>query len=147
MARPAPIVLLPLAFLTASLVSEGAGFYARMESGELDFGRYFDQIMHALPSWFIERLNQFGLGNVAALKLKLSTALSQGASLIATQALSIGQNTFEFIVNFFITIYLVFFLLLQDMLQPYGMLMRIETHAHPYSEWQVICSRVLVATR
>jgi predicted PurR-regulated permease PerM len=105
------MVLLPLAFLTASLVSEGAGFYARVQSGELDFGRYFDQIMHALPSWFIERLNQFGLGNVAALKLKLSTALSQGASLIATQALSIGQNTFEFIVNFFITIYLVFFLL------------------------------------
>ncbi len=105
------IVLLPLAFLTASLVNEGAGFYARVQSGELDFGRYFDQIMQALPSWFIERLNQFGLGNVAALKLKLSTALSQGASLIATQALSIGQNTFEFIVNFFITIYLVFFLL------------------------------------
>lgn len=105
------IVLLPLAFLTASLVSEGAGFYARVQSGELDFGRYFDQIMQALPSWFTERLNQFGLGNVAALKQKLSTALSQGASLIATQALSIGQNTFEFIVNFFITIYLVFFLL------------------------------------
>ena len=105
------IVLLPLAFLTASLFSEGAGFYARVQSGELDFGRYFDQIMQALPSWFIERLNQFGLGNVAALKLKLSTAISQGASLIATQALNIGQNTFEFIVNFFITIYLVFFLL------------------------------------
>ena len=105
------IVLLPLAFLTASLVREGAGVYQRMQSGELDFGRYFDQIMQALPLWLTERMNQFGLGNVAALKQKLSTAISQGTSLIAAQALSIGQNTFEFIVNFFITIYLVFFLL------------------------------------
>ncbi len=105
------IVLLPLAFLSASLVREGAGFYERMQSGELDFGRYFDQVMQALPPWVTERMNQFGLGNVAALKLKLSTAVSQGTSLIATQALTIGQNTFEFIVNCFITIYLVFFLL------------------------------------
>lgn len=105
------IVLLPLAFLTASLVNEGAGFYRRMQSGEFDIGRYFDQIMQALPSWVTERMNQFGLGNIAALKQKLSTAISQGTSLIATQAFSIGQNTFHFIVNFFITIYLVFFLL------------------------------------
>ncbi len=105
------IVLLPLAFLTASLVREGAGVYQRMQSGELDFGRYFDQIMQALPGWVTDRMNQFGLGNVAALKQKLSAAISQGTSLIAAQALSIGQNTFEFIVNFFITIYLVFFLL------------------------------------
>ncbi|MBX9716028.1 MAG: AI-2E family transporter [Burkholderiaceae bacterium] len=105
------IVLLPLALLTASLVREGAGVYERMQSGELDFGRYFDQVMAALPHWVTERMNQFGLDNVDALKQKLSSAISQGTSLIATQALNIGQNTFGFIVNFFITVYLVFFLL------------------------------------
>lgn len=105
------IVLLPLGLLSASLVSEGAGFYQRMQAGELDVGRHFDQVMQALPSWVTERMNQVGLGNMVALKQKLTAAVSQGASLIATQALSIGQNTFEFIVNFFITIYLVFFLL------------------------------------
>ena len=104
-------VLLPLAFLSASLVSEGAVYYQRMESGELDFGRYFEQVMLALPTWVTDRMTHFGLGNVEALKLKLSTAISQGASLIASQALSIGQDTFGFIINFFITIYLVFFLL------------------------------------
>lgn len=104
-------VLLPLAFLSASLVREGAGFYERMQSGELDFGRYFEQVMQALPPWVTERMNQLGWGNVAALKQKLSTAVSQGTSLIAAQALSIGQNTFEFVIHFFITIYLVFFLL------------------------------------
>ncbi|MFM9916787.1 MAG: AI-2E family transporter [Rhizobacter sp.] len=105
------IVLLPLAVIAASLAREGAGVYARTQSGELDFGRYFEQIVLALPAWVTDLLNHFGFGNIAALKLKLTAAIAQGTSLIATQVLSIGQNTFEFVVSFVITIYLVFFLL------------------------------------
>ncbi len=105
------MVLLPMALLTTSLIGEGAVVYQRMQSGELDFGRYFEQIVLALPTWVTDLMNQFGLGNIAALKQKLSTAVAQGTSLIAAQALNIGQNTFEFIVSFVITIYLVFFLL------------------------------------
>ncbi|MDO9314304.1 MAG: AI-2E family transporter [Burkholderiaceae bacterium] len=105
------IVLLPLAVIAASLTREVAGVYARTQSGELDFGRYFEQIVIALPAWITDLLNHFGFGNIAALKQKLTAAIAQGTSLIATQALNIGQNTFEFIVSFVITIYLVFFLL------------------------------------
>lgn len=105
------IVLLPLAVIAASLAREGAAVYARTQSGELDFGRYFEQIMLALPAWVTDLMNQFGFGNIAALKQKLTATVAQGTSLIATQALNIGQNTFGFIVSFFITIYLVFFLL------------------------------------
>jgi len=105
------IVLIPLAVIAASLAREGASVYARTQSGELDFGRYFEQIVLALPSWIKDLMNQFGFGNIAALKQKLTAAITQGTSLIATQALNIGQITFEFIVSFSITIYLVFFLL------------------------------------
>ncbi len=105
------MVLLPLAVIVASLAREGATMYARTQSGELDFGRYFEQIVLALPTWVTDLMNQFGFGNIAALKQKLTAAIAQGTSLIATQALNIGQNTFEFIVSFAITVYLVFFLL------------------------------------
>ncbi|MDL2339475.1 MAG: AI-2E family transporter [Pseudomonadota bacterium] len=105
------IVVLPLALLTVSLVSEGAAFYQRLQSGELDFGSHFDRIVLALPAWITDQMNQLGFGNLEALKHKIGAAVAQGTSLIATQALNIGQNTFEFIVSFFITIYLVFFLL------------------------------------
>jgi predicted PurR-regulated permease PerM len=105
------IVLLPLMMIAASLGREGASVYARTQSGELDFGRYFEQIVLALPAWVTDLMNQFGFGNIGALKQKLTSAIAQGTSLIATQALNIGQNTFEFLVSFVITIYLVFFLL------------------------------------
>lgn len=105
------MVLLPLAMIVAALAREGASVYARTQSGELDFGLYFEQIVLALPTWVTDLMNQFGFGNIAALKQKLTAAIAQGTSLIATQALNIGQNTFEFIVSFVITIYLVFFLL------------------------------------
>ena len=105
------IVLLPMALIGASLAREGAAVYARTQSGELDFGTYFEQVVRALPQWVTDLLNQFGFGNLEAFKRKLTAAVTQGTSLIATQALNIGQNTFEFLVSFFITIYLVFFLL------------------------------------
>lgn len=105
------MVLLPLAVIVAALAREGASVYERTQSGELDFGHYFEQIVLALPAWVTDLMNQFGFGNIAALKQKLTAAIAQGTSLIATQALNIGQNTFEFIVSFAITVYLVFFLL------------------------------------
>ena len=37
--------------------------------------------------------------------------LAQGTQFIATQALGIGQNTFEFVAGLFITLYLAFFLI------------------------------------
>lgn len=105
------IVILPLAMITATLAQEAAGVYARIQSGELNFGRSFEQVYVALPDWVRRLLDRFGLGNIFALQQKLTAGAAQASRVIATQALSIGQNTFEFIVSFFITIYLVFFLL------------------------------------
>ena len=46
------IVTRPLILTVATLVQEGSGVYARMKSGELNFGRYFQEIVGALPPWF-----------------------------------------------------------------------------------------------
>jgi predicted PurR-regulated permease PerM len=42
---------------------------------------------------------------------RLSTELARGSQFIATQAINIGQNTFDFILSFFVVLYLLFFLL------------------------------------
>ncbi len=105
------MVFLPLAVLATALVGEGTDVYQRLQSGELDFTRFFQAMVAALPSWATDLMNQFGVRNLAALKAKLTAGAAQGAKLIAEQALSIGQNTFDFVVSFFITMYLVFFLL------------------------------------
>ncbi|MFZ1319123.1 MAG: AI-2E family transporter [Candidatus Nitrotoga sp.] len=105
------IVILPLAFITASLVQEGIHFYQKLQSGELHFGTYFQQIINALPRWVADLLDRFGFGNISALQEKISTGVMEGSQFIATQAFTIGQNTFDFIISFGIMLYLLFFLL------------------------------------
>lgn len=105
------IVILPLTFITALLVQEGVSLYQKLQSGELHFGTYFQQIINALPRWMVDLLDRFGFGNISALQDKISTGVMEGSKFIATQAFTIGQNTFEFIISFGIMLYLLFFLL------------------------------------
>lgn len=57
------IVTPPLVLIAASLVKEGSAAYGRMNSGDLNFGRYFQEMVAALPSWFTQLLDRFGIGN------------------------------------------------------------------------------------
>jgi len=105
------IVVLPFALITAALAREAAGIYERLQSGELNPALYFRGVFNALPTWMTSLLDRFGLVDFTTLQRRLASALAQGSQFIATQALSIGQNTFEFLVELFITLYLAFFLL------------------------------------
>ncbi|MCW7538131.1 AI-2E family transporter [Aquabacterium sp. A7-Y] len=105
------IVILPLFVLSASMAQEGAAIYARIQSGELNFAAYFERIFASLPSWITELLNRFNLGDLGALQRRITAALAQGSQVIATRIFSIGQDTFDVVVSFFITLYLAFFLI------------------------------------
>lgn len=105
------IVVLPLAFIAATLVREAALVYERLQSGELNPTYFFRGVFNRLPEWMAAWLDRFGLADFSALQRRLSVALTQGSQFIATQALSIGQNTFEFVASTFITLYLAFFLI------------------------------------
>jgi len=105
------IVIFPLTLISAALVQEGAAVYQRIKTGELDFGLYFQQVIDAMPPWIMSLLDRFGLGTLSAIQQRLSTVAVQGSQLIATQALNIGQNTFDFLISFGIMLYLLFFFL------------------------------------
>jgi len=105
------MVILPLALVTAALLREVAGFYDRIQSGEISFARYFEQIVAALPDWVGRLLNRFGLTDMGALQQKIAGGATAGSQAIAKQVLDIGQNTLDFVVSFFVTLYLAFFLL------------------------------------
>ena len=104
------IVILPLTLVGAMLVQEGFSVYERIQSGDLNIGQFFQQIFAALPTWATNLLDRFGLTNLGLMQERLSTGLMQGSQFLAAQALSIGQNTFGFIINLFIVLYLLFFL-------------------------------------
>ena len=56
-------------------------------------------------------LDRFGLTDFAALQERLSKALAAGGKAIAGQVLAFGQNTLEFVLAFFVMLYVLFFLL------------------------------------
>ncbi len=105
------LVVLPFALVTASLAREAALVYQRMQSGELNPALYFRGVFAALPGWMTALLERFGLADFDTLQRRVAAALTQGSQFIATQAFSIGQNTFEFVTGLLITLYLAFFLI------------------------------------
>jgi len=105
------IVILPSAAVTGLLVQEGFGVYERVKSGELNFGRYMQQVLAVMPAWITGLLERVGLADFASIQERLFAGLMKSIQAIGARAVDVGQNTFDFVVDFFIMLYLLFFML------------------------------------
>lgn len=105
------LVLLPVALIVQSLIEEGTGVYARLQSGELDVNAWFRQVYAALPDWAVRLMERLRLTNLEAVQARLTGALTSAAQVLGTRALTLGQSTFELVVALFVMLYLLFFLL------------------------------------
>lgn len=105
------IVILPAALVSGMLLQEGFHVYEKLRSGEWNFGAYFSRVYAALPPWLASLLDRFELTNLAEVQARLSEGLSKGIQFLAGQALNVGQNTLDFFINFFLMLYILFFLL------------------------------------
>lgn len=105
------IVVVPFVLLSATLANEAAGLYARIQSGDISPTPYLRGVFDALPRWAATLLEHFGLVDFDTLQRWLSIKLEQASGFVATQAFSLGQNTFGFAASLLITPYLAFFLI------------------------------------
>jgi len=105
------LVILPLMLVGSMLVQETANVVERVRSGELDFARYGRQILEALPAWATTLLDRFGLSNLGQIQARISESGGAGGKAVAGKALSLGQDTLEFVVAFFVMLYVLYFLL------------------------------------
>lgn len=103
--------ILPVIVITGLLVEEGASLYQRIEKGEVDFGAYLNQAKELLPYSLQHLLDRLGLGDLSGMRDKLSSGVLRGSQFLATKAFSIGQDTFQFLIGFFVMLYLLFFFL------------------------------------
>lgn len=104
------IVILPLTLVGASLAQEAAAIVGKMKSGEFNPATFLQKILEALPQWATGLLDRFGIANLGGMQEKLTEGLVKGSQYFASQALNIGQSTFDFIINLGIMLYLLFFL-------------------------------------
>jgi predicted PurR-regulated permease PerM len=105
------VVCLPVAVISVNLVGEIIFITQKVRSGQIDFHAYIEQIVHALPGSVRDGLAQLGLTSPSGVFDKISGALAQGGQFLAARTLSIGQNTFQFLVSFVVMLYLLYFLL------------------------------------
>lgn len=105
------IVVLPVLLIAAALAREATDLYARIQSGDLDFIRFFQPVFDALPTWATASLDRFGLTDLGLVRDRLSAALTGGIQAVAAQALAVSQSTMDFVVGLGVMVYLLFFLL------------------------------------
>ena len=140
------IVILPLAMVATSLVQEATGLVTKIQSGEYNFGNYLQQILDALPAWAKGLIERFNLTDFSALREQLKDGLLKGGQILAPQALSIGMNTFEFVIRSGIMLYLLFFLLRDGRALAERIKEAIPLHAHQKSALFARFADVLRAT-
>ena len=105
------IAILPVIILAFFLFQEGAILYKNIESGELDIAGYVSNFKHSLPPYFQHLLDRAGVGELSGLREKIIKSAVTGNEFFATQAFSFGQGTFDFVVSFFVMLYLLYFFL------------------------------------
>lgn len=105
------IVILPLWLVIGSMLKEGSSLYERFQSGEFNLQQHLLQIRNALPEWAVALSNRFDLTSLTGIQDWLSTAIMRAGQYLAGQTLNIGQTTLDFIVNLFVMLYLLFFVL------------------------------------
>lgn len=104
------IVILPMTMLTATIVEEASNLVQRLRSGELNLAVWFERALAALPEWLRGILQRFGFGELGAAQQKLLQSATESGQAITTRVFSIGQNTLDFTVSFFVMLYVLFFM-------------------------------------
>ncbi|MBK4990465.1 MULTISPECIES: AI-2E family transporter [Pseudomonas] len=140
------VAVLPVIVTSGLLVQEGASLYQRIQSGQLDIAGYVARGKEMLPAFAQTGLDNMGMGNLGALRDKITTWASEGSQILASQAFSFGQGTFDFVVGFGIMMYLLFFFLREGAEVARRVRMAVPLPEHQKRRLQLKFKRVVRAT-
>ena len=105
------IVIVPLTLVSVSVVNEATALYQKVRSGQIVPGEWLQRGLDALPAWAHALLERIGVTDLSALGKRIGALLASSSQTITNSLVGIGQNTLDFVVSFFIMLYVLFFLL------------------------------------
>ncbi|MFC3213954.1 MULTISPECIES: AI-2E family transporter [Novosphingobium] len=105
------LLVVPTILLGISLVNEATMLYEKIASGQIDFGRIFQQVMSALPRRARELLSEYDLTNFETIRREFGSSITSGLQTIAGRVLTVGQGALSFIAALGVMLYLSYFLL------------------------------------
>ncbi len=104
------LVIIPGLVILTSLLREANNLYQQIDTGQIDIANLLERLQNALPAFVQARLNVLDFTGFAEFRDRLSSALMDGGRFFAGRALSLGQNTVQFLISFCVMLYLLFFL-------------------------------------
>jgi predicted PurR-regulated permease PerM len=103
------LVVIPVLLLFASFLQQALAIYAQIEAGELQPGRYIEQVRNAFPA-LQGALDRFDI-NMDSVRENAAQAAVAASQFLARNALAFGQGAFGFLLQLALMLYVAFFLL------------------------------------
>jgi predicted PurR-regulated permease PerM len=104
------IVILPMAMLIASITQEASVFVAKLRSGEIQISALLQRFIEVLPEWARAQLQRFGMNDLSSVQEKIVSTVTSSGQFLTARVVGIGQVTLDFVVAFFVMLYILFFL-------------------------------------
>ena len=104
------VVLLPVSLVMRSLIAETVALYRTVQTGGFSAGEWIELAYNAIPETIRPWLQRVGFEDLETMKDQVSRAAAQAVRVVGNQAVNIGQNTFMFMLELGIMLYLLFFL-------------------------------------
>ncbi|OZG71854.1 AI-2E family transporter [Hahella sp. CCB-MM4] len=103
------IVVIPVSLIVAMLGVELADLYQGIKSGDIPVQVWVDKLKSAIP--VVQELAERFDIDLANINKQLSSAALAASKVFASQAVSVGQEYVNFLINFVLMLYLTFFFL------------------------------------
>jgi predicted PurR-regulated permease PerM len=103
-------VQIPIFVLGSMIVTEGAAVYQRIESSQFDLGATLGWLQQLVPQQVWQWLAGLGV-DFGAITERIQTAVMRGGQFALSLLVGAGQNAASFVMNFFLMVYLLYFIL------------------------------------
>ncbi|HUD31278.1 MAG TPA: AI-2E family transporter, partial [Novosphingobium sp.] len=136
------LFVVPTILLGISIVNEATALYQKISSGQIDFGRIFQQILNALPDRLRGMVEEYGLTDFDNIRRQFGSGITSGLQAVAGRALTVGQSALSFIAALGVMLYLSYFLLRDG--KRYGEMVRTSMPLHADTRDSLIENFLLV---
>lgn len=103
-------VQVPIFVLGSTIVTEGAAVYQRIESTQFDLGATLGWLEQLVPQQVWQWAQGLGI-DFGSITERIQTAVMRGGQFALSLLVGAGQNAASFVMNFFLMIYLLYFIL------------------------------------
>ncbi|MDO5630347.1 MAG: AI-2E family transporter [Paracoccus sp. (in: a-proteobacteria)] len=104
------VVLIPGSIILSSLSAQAAGLYRQVTAQQIDLSAALNSLQNALPSIVTETFASLNLTPFQQIQTQINAFIGQLSQLIATQLLTIGQNTMQLVIASGVMLYVLFFM-------------------------------------